>query len=144
MDTVGESGGGAVDKPVDNVWTGPPLVLYDADCGFCAASVRVMAGRWFLARVTAEPYQAQDLPRLRLTVDNCAAALHVLDGADVHVGGAAIARILRSSRAPWPLVGRLLALPGVRWVTERCYRFVAKNRHALPGGTASCEMPPDG
>ncbi|NHB85020.1 DUF393 domain-containing protein [Tessaracoccus sp. HDW20] len=115
-------------------------MLYDADCGFCTASVRVVTGRWFLARVTAAPFQSQDLPRLRLSVDNCEAALHVLAGREVHVGGAAIARILRSSRAPWPLVGRALGLPVMRWITERCYRLVARNRHRLPGGTVACEL----
>lgn len=116
-----------------------PLVLFDGDCGFCAASVRVMRGRWFRAEVTAEPFQRVDLTVHGLTAERCEESLHVVDGTRVFVGGAAIARTLRASRGPWPVVGAAMTVPGIRWVVERCYRLVARRRHELPGGTAACE-----
>lgn len=128
------------DNPVDNSRGALPLVLFDGDCGFCASSVAVMRGRWFRARVTATPFQRVDVSVHNLTVDKCGESLHVVDGVHVHTGGDAIARILRNARCPWPAVGVVLGLPGVRWVTGRVYALVARNRHRLPGGTPSCEL----
>jgi len=133
--------GSAGDNPVDNSGGAAPLVLFDGTCGFCASSVRVMQGRWFRARVRAVAFQRVELSIHNLSVDNCAESLHVVEGERAFVGGAAIARILRSARGPWPLVGRVLTWPGVAWVTGRVYDLVARNRHRLPGGTAACELP---
>ena len=94
------------DNPVDNTWPAVPLVLYDADCGFCTASVRAAQGRWVGARIDAT-----------------------------------VATVLRASRGPWPVVGQLLRLPGVRRVAGWGYAVVARNRHRLPGATAACEVP---
>lgn len=129
--------------------TGPreragPLVLFDADCGFCTALVRRMQGSLFSARVTAVAYQQADLPAFGLTEAECAEQLHVVDGAAVFRGGAALARILRAARPPWPLTGRALTLPGVRAAFQGLYALLARNRHRLPGGSAACEMPSPG
>ena len=114
---------------MDNTWPAVPLVLYDADCGFCTASVRAAQGRWVGARIDATPFQSVNLVVHRQTVDKCAEALH------------AVATVLMASRGPWPVVGQLLRLPGVRRVAGWCYAVVARNRHRLPGATAACEVP---
>lgn len=132
---------GAGDNP--GTAAGPPalLVLYDADCGFCAASARAMTGRAFRADAEARAFQAVDVGRFGLTVDKCGEKLHVVDRAGrVYAGGAAVAAVLRRSRLPWPAVGWAMGLPGVRVVAEWAYAVVARNRHRLPGGTASCEL----
>ena len=127
--------------PVDRRWPAVPLVLYDADCGFCAASVRAAQGRWLSARIDATPFQAADLSVHRLSVDKCAEALHCVEpDGRVTVGSDAVATVLAASRNPWPVVGRLLRLRGVRGVAGWAYRLVARNRHRLPGATVSCEM----
>lgn len=118
-----------------------PVALYDADCGFCTASAHTMTGPVIRARVVAEPFQAYELAGAGLTPDACAESLHVLADDRVYVGASAIARILRAGRLPWRVLGHLLTLPGVRWLAERVYRLVARNRHRLPGATAACEMP---
>lgn len=129
------------DNPVDKSSRRVPLVLFDADCGFCTSSARAMTRPWLGADIEARSFQSQDLATLGLTVDKCAESLHVLADGDVFTGGAAIARVLRAGRWPWPILGTFLTLPGVRWITERGYRAVARNRQRLPGGTDSCEMP---
>ncbi|MFV0429175.1 MAG: thiol-disulfide oxidoreductase DCC family protein [Arachnia sp.] len=117
------------------------LVLYDADCGFCAASTRHLMGRWFRARARPVALQAADLASLGLRLDECRSELHVVDAGRVYRAGAAIAHLLRRSRLPWPAVGITLDLPGIRRVTRRVYALAARNRHRLPGGAASCELP---
>ncbi len=129
------------DNPVETPERALPLVLFDGSCGFCGTAVRILRGRWFKARVEAVPFQRVDLSVHNLTVDKCEETLHVVDGSEVFTGGEAIARILRSSRLPWPVVGAVLRLPGLRWLTGKVYAVVARNRHKLPGGTPACEMP---
>jgi predicted DCC family thiol-disulfide oxidoreductase YuxK len=133
---------GGVDNPVDGTDPCPLLVLYDADCGFCTTSSRAMTNRWFRADAEARSFQSVTLDDFGLTVDKCAEKLHVVDGTRVFTGGQAVALVLRRSRLPWPLVGLLMTLPGVRVLTEWVYGLVARNRHRLPGGSAACEMPP--
>lgn len=127
---------------MDNALGVEPQVLYDADCGFCTVSARAMTRPWLRARVLVKPFQSVDLEALGLSMEECGESLHVLSDGKTYTGGAAIARVLRSGRAPWPVLGRLLTLPGVAWVVERAYRLVARNRHRLPGGSAACELPP--
>ena len=130
------------DNPVDNTWPAVPLVLYDADCGFCTASVHAAQGRWVGARIDATPFLSVNLVVHRLTVDKCAEALHCVEpDGRVTVGADAVATVLMASRGPWPVVGQLLRLPGVRRVAGWGYAVVARNRHRLPGATAACEVP---
>lgn len=135
----------AGDNPVDNVWPAVPLVLFDADCGFCTASVRVAQGPLLRARIDATPYQSTDLLVHNLTVDKCAEALHCVDtDGGVAVGSDAVAMVLLASRGPWPVAGHVLRLPGVRRVAGWVYAVVAGNRHRLPGATESCALPDTG
>ncbi len=119
---------------------GDPMVLFDGDCGFCTRAVGFMTGRTVRADVSAEPLQRVDLPSLGLAVDKCLETLHVVDESAVFTGSDAIARILRAGRPPWPLVGRLLTLPGVRQVAGAAYDLLARNRHRLPGGSTTCGL----
>ncbi len=116
-----------------------PVVFFDADCGFCTAS----AGR--LGRldtdVRIEPIRASTLTDLGIDVDRAADELPVLlpDGT-VLWGAAAIAAVLRRARGPLRLVGRALQLPGLRGLAALTYRWVARNRGRLPGGTPACTV----
>lgn len=118
-----------------------PVVLYDADCGFCTTSANAMTGPLIRAEVVADPFQAHDLSAAGLTAQECGQSLHVLADGRVYIGAAAVSRVLRAGRAPWPFLGRVLQAPGIRWVAERGYRLVARFRHRLPGATAACELP---
>ena len=118
-----------------------PVLVFDGDCAFCTSSARVVAGR--LRRSPAdfavEPWQHLDLAALGLTEARCVEAVQWV-GADGEVAGgeAAIGRALLASR-PWVRpVGALLLLPGVRAVAGVVYRWVARHRHRLPGGTPAC------
>lgn len=115
-----------------------PVLVFDAECGFC----RTWLGR--LRRVLARwpeqiGYQQADLTGLGLTRERCEAEL-VLVLPDRTVGGAeAVAELLRlqpDRGCRW--IGRALLLPGVRTVAGVTYRWVARNRHRLGRGPASC------
>jgi predicted DCC family thiol-disulfide oxidoreductase YuxK len=42
----------------------------------------------------------------------------------------------------WRLIGRLVLVPGVIRVARVAYRWIARNRHRMPGGSAACAVPP--
>ncbi|MBB1483117.1 DUF393 domain-containing protein [Tessaracoccus sp. MC1865] len=131
----------AGDNSVDNPRLTRPLVLYDEDCGFCTTSALATQTPWFRAQVTVTAFQRVDLAVHNLTVDKCAESLHVVDiDGSAHVGSDAVAVVFRESRFPWPLVGGVLRLPGIRWVAQKVYAIVARNRYRLPGGTAACRL----
>ncbi|MBU6245245.1 MAG: DUF393 domain-containing protein [Actinomycetales bacterium] len=114
------------------------VVVFDGDCGFCTASVG-WARRWIRPRVTFQAWQATDLAALGLRASACQQALQfvAIDGS-LASGGRAVCRMLGTGRWPWPAVGWIGSMPGLRWVIDVAYRLVARTRHRLPGSTAAC------
>jgi len=119
-----------------------PLLVYDGDCAFCTKSVRLV--RRLHADVDVVAWQLADLPALGLTAQEADAAVQWVpaDGRSA-AGHRAVAAVLRASRQPWPIIGRLMLLPGLSWLAGRLYAWVAANRHRLPGGTPACALPPE-
>lgn len=121
-----------------------PVLVYDGDCGICTKLSRVVTNR-LRARpsdfvVTA--HQHADLTALGLTSAQCDAALQWV-AADGRVSSAedAVARTVLASRMPFRPLGAFLLAPGVHAIAGLAYRWVARNRHRLPGGTPACAMP---
>lgn len=118
---------------------GRPLLVYDGDCGFCTASAR-LAERW-LHLADVEPWQFLDLASLGLTAEQCGAAVQWVDGSGrVASGERAVIAALRHAGGAWGVVGRVLAVPGIRLLASAGYRLVARHRHRLPGGTPACTL----
>lgn len=121
-----------------------PVLIYDGDCAFCTSSVR-WAQRVIGRMPRAEPYQIADLGALGLTVEECAAAVHyVARDHQVYTAHDAVSALLLGAGGGWWMLGALMRLPGVHWLGGLVYRWVARNRHRLPGGTAACELPEPG
>lgn len=116
-------------------------MLFDGDCAFCSTVARWMV-RTIPTDVPLIPWQHADLDALAVPLDAVQAAV-VLTGPTGYLSGAAaIAGLLRSSRSPaWRWVGHGLDLPGLRALAEMVYRWIARNRHRLPGGTTQCALP---
>ena len=91
------------------------------------------------------PWQFADLPALGLTAEECAAAVQwVAPDRRTAAGPDAIAKLLQDSR--WSggcSAGRSPGRP-VRALAWPVYRWVARNRHRMPGGTAACALPARG
>ncbi len=117
------------------------LVVFDGDCGFCTWSVG-FAQRWIRPAVAFVPWQRADLVAVGLTPQACSQALQFVDpGGHVQAGGRAVCALLVAGCLPWPLIGRLGSLPGVRQLVDAGYRLVARHRHRLPGATPACALP---
>ncbi|MFF3866742.1 thiol-disulfide oxidoreductase DCC family protein [Micromonospora sp. NPDC001898] len=115
--------------------------VYDGDCAFCTKCAQFIEHRIPTgARVL--PWQFADLEALGLTEAACEEAVQWV-GADGSraAGPDAIARLLGDSGPLWRVAGAGLRFPPVLAAAWPAYRWVARNRHRLPGGTAACSLP---
>ncbi len=108
-----------------------PVLVFDGQCGFCRRRVR----RWQRTvgeRIDYQPFQDtserfSEIPRERFE-----RAVHFIEP-DGHVSSGAEA-VFRSQAVAgyrrWPLIF-YNRVAGVRWITERGYRFVAEHRGGL-------------
>ncbi|MFJ3831765.1 thiol-disulfide oxidoreductase DCC family protein [Streptomyces sp. NPDC090046] len=119
-----------------------PILLFDGDCGFCAAAVRLARTR-VAPQVRFVPWQIADLDTLGVTEEQADHEILWItpETGIVQAGARAAAHVLMQGSAPWRLVGRLLCLAPISWAAHAVYRIVARNRHRLPGGTTACSLP---
>lgn len=117
-----------------------PTLLYDADCGFCTKAA-ALAPRLHL-HMDAQALQSVDLASLGVSAARAVEEMPLVraDGSVVY-GHEAIAGALGTGPAPLRILGRLLGLPALAPAARRVYRWVARHRHQLPGGTPACALP---
>jgi len=117
-----------------------PVLLFDGDCSFCTSCVEWM--RRHIRRLDQTvPYQFADLPALGVTAEQCEQAVQWV-GTDHTVRSAhlAVAQVLIDAGKGWALLGRAMLLPGLRQFSGLVYRWIARNRSRLPGGTPACSI----
>lgn len=120
------------------------VLIYDGDCGVCTklsrfttTSVRARPGDF---EVSA--YQDADLDTLGVTSEQCDEALQWVSASGrVSSAQDAVARVLLAGRLPFRPLGAVILVPGVNALAGVVYRWVARNRHRLPGGTPACSLP---
>ena len=118
-----------------------PLLIYDGDCAFCSSSIR------FIQKVlrrppNMEPFQFIDTKAFGLTKNECSEEIKFVDAdGQVYGGEKAYQMLLKRDGGLLAALGSLLRLPGITQVMGVVYRWVAKNRHSLPGGTPTCSLP---
>ncbi len=125
--------------------------LYDGDCAFCSACARLaqrrLAQRGLAGAARIVPWQRADLTAAGLTATQCDESVWWVGTGGVRAAGPdAIGYLLRAARpgplAPlYRLAGWLLGRRPVAVLAWPAYRWVARNRHRLPGGTPACAVP---
>ncbi len=117
------------------------LLVFDDDCGFCQRSAG-LAVRVFRIGAQTLPMSAVDLAAHRIDPDRARLEMPFVDASGgVVYGHHAWAAALRSGPRWARGLGRLLDSRPVGVVAAPVYRWVAANRHRLPGGTGACEVP---
>lgn len=118
-----------------------PILLYDADCGFCLRAV-AWAPRLRL-RTAVAALQDVDLDVLGVDASRAERELpFVAADGGVAYGHRAVAGALRTGRGLPALVGRLVGARLLDGAFAGVYAWVSQHRHALPGGTPTCALPP--
>ncbi|HEU0205587.1 MAG TPA: DCC1-like thiol-disulfide oxidoreductase family protein [Pseudolysinimonas sp.] len=119
------------------------LLVFDGDCAFCTTWVhRLQAVLPRFPQTT--PYQWADLDALGLTLDDVQHYAWYLTPTHQYGGHLAFSALLRSQpRLGLRFAGQLMAIPPFSQAAALGYRFVARYRHLLPGGTPACALPRD-
>ncbi|MEY4606824.1 MAG: hypothetical protein RLY45_1584 [Actinomycetota bacterium] len=121
-----------------------PLLVIDGDCAFCQASVERgcrLIGR-FPAVASWQSLETQgSLDALGLDAAVCSKAVqYVALDRRAHAAHDAVSALLLAAGRGWWLLGALMRVPGIHWLCGVAYRWVARNRHRLPGGSDRCSL----
>jgi predicted DCC family thiol-disulfide oxidoreductase YuxK len=122
------------------------VVLYDGSCPLCKKSVAILKRLDWLKRLTYQ--DARDLEHLPessipLEPERLLQEMHIVtpNRKRVHAGFRAfrwMAGRLPVFWALWPL----LFIPGVPWIGQRLYRWIARHRyHLVPCSDGACALP---
>ncbi|GAB3231658.1 hypothetical protein GCM10027447_26930 [Glycomyces halotolerans] len=117
-----------------------PVLLFDGDCGFCTACARFVE-RHIRTEAEIRPWQRTDLRALGIDRQDAEAAVQWVGPDRTAAGPDAIAALLRRAQWYWRPLGLIGSLRGVSRTAWPVYRFIARHRHRLPGGTAACSLP---
>lgn len=125
---------------------GKGVVLYDGDCPFCQKSIAVLRRLDWLGRLHPQdvrdeanlPPEAAAIPA-KWRLDE----MHLLTPDRQHTPAGFAAFRWMAWRLPLTLpLAPLLYLPGVPWLGNRAYRWVARNRFGLvPCRDGACAVP---
>jgi len=119
------------------------VLFFDGACGMCTRSRDFLVRHDRTGNLETEPLQGVGVAeRLGIPHDQLLAAMRWLDSSgDVYSGAEAWAAawsVALGTRLPL-LVYRI---PGVRFVQNVVYRWVAEHRYRFPGKTPYCEAHP--
>ena len=117
------------------------LFIYDADCSFCTKSAKWLERHFRDDSASIAPWQSLDLAAFELTeADVTTAAWWVDDDGENYGAHRSIARAMRSCGAGIALAGTVIDNPPVSWLAAPVYRWIARHRNQMPGGTDSCAI----
>ncbi|SFE63503.1 Predicted thiol-disulfide oxidoreductase YuxK, DCC family [Actinopolyspora alba] len=119
----------------------PPYLIFDGDCGFCSRVIELL-GRWVTHPAVVASWQTLDLDRFGVTRERANHEILWIDtDGTVSGGSVAFGRYFAAVGGRFRPLAFLLLHQPTRWVAARLYELVARNRHRMPGGTASCSLP---
>ncbi|QEL15967.1 thiol-disulfide oxidoreductase DCC family protein [Limnoglobus roseus] len=121
------------------------IVLYDGDCAFCQRSVRILKSLdWFHRLQFQSARETDKLPATTVPLDHqkLIEEMHVVppDRNRAYAGFSAF-RWMAWRLPATTLLAPFLYIPGVLWLGNRAYRWVARNRFKLmPCGDGGCQV----
>ena len=116
-------------------------LIYDGDCAFCLRCVQ-----WMQKHFTRVPqivaWQQADLAALGVTAEQCQIAVQWVSADSTRILSAhkAVARVCKDAGGLITVAGWLMSMPVVSPIAGVVYRWVARNRQKMPGGTAACAI----
>lgn len=129
--------------------TGKAIVLYDGNCRFCQASIRLLKRLDWLKKLHCQDCRDTDnLPKCEIPLDpaRLLEQMHVVtpDRKRSYAGFAAFRWMAWRMPLTWS-IAPLLYLPGAQWLGNKIYLWVAGNRYNLvPCKDGVCTLPRHG
>ena len=105
----------------------------DADCGFCQRSAGWLKRIDLGGAVAIKPVHEPGMTEMRVKRLSDGRVKGGFDGFRMMTAGF----VLLAPLFPF------LWIPGAAPIGRATYRWIAKNRHKMPGSTAACELPQD-
>jgi len=122
-----------------------PIILTEADCGFCQKSMAHLA-RFFPGDWVAVDNRSVDITQFGLTARDIHQASWWVEqtssGIKTYPGARNFGALLIRRGGLWTPLGLLAFTPPFSWVAAGIYRLIANNRGRMPGSTPSCGVPP--
>jgi len=116
-----------------------PIVFYDADCGFCNASVQFVLRHERAPVLLFAPIEGITATQANIPPGLGQQTIIVLESGRQYIRSRAAARILMHMGGGWRLLaGVLVWIP--RPLADLAYRVIARFRKKLPGAR-SCTLP---
>jgi predicted DCC family thiol-disulfide oxidoreductase YuxK len=126
--------------------TGKGIVLFDGNCRLCQGSVRILKRLDWLKKLHSQDCRdTENLPRCDVSLDpkRLLEQMHLItpDRTRSYTGFAAF-RWMAWRLPPTWIIAPLLYLPGARWLGNKIYLWVARNRYNLmPCKDGVCTVP---
>jgi predicted DCC family thiol-disulfide oxidoreductase YuxK len=119
-------------------------LIFDGECGFCTRTRDLLVRLDRRHRVSTVPFQGQGVAEQSgIPARDLAESVYWLDDDGAKYSGAQAANAALSAALGNDLPLRIYRVPGMRRLQEAVYRWVADNRHRLPGTTPWCTSHPD-
>ena len=89
---------------------------------------------WFSQHPAPVAWQDTDLASLGLTAEQCDTAVQFVSiDRRISSGSDAAARVLIVAGFPFNIAGRIMLLPGISFIAQSVYKWVANNRRRFKG-----------
>jgi predicted DCC family thiol-disulfide oxidoreductase YuxK len=119
-------------RKLENAY-GKRQILYDGHCHICIRTIRVLKFFDLFNRLECLDFRLLNLAeynhrhQLALTIEDLDREMYVIRQGQPYVGYRAYRLLSLALPAFWPLVP-LLFFPGITWMGERVYAYIARNR----------------
>lgn len=119
-------------------------LVFDGNCGFCTRSRNLLIKLDRRHRMSTVPLQQPGVPeRVGVSREELGKSVYWVADDGTRCSGAEAVNAALSAAVGSTIPLRVYRLPGVRRAQDAAYRWVAANRHRLPGTTPWCGSHPE-
>jgi predicted DCC family thiol-disulfide oxidoreductase YuxK len=118
-------------------------LFFDGACGMCTRSRDLLLRFNRTGHLQTQPLQGHGVAeRLGIPPSRLLESVRWLDSSGAVYAGAEAANAALSTAIGTPLPLVLYRIPGIRFIEDAVYRWVATHRYRFPGTTPYCESHP--
>ena len=119
------------------------ILFFDGACGMCTRSRNLLLRLNRTGELQTEPLQTMGAAeRLRILPTQLLDSVRWLDSSGVVYSGAEATNAALSAAVGTNLPLMLYRMPGVRFIEDAIYKWVATHRYRFPGTTPYCQSHP--